>query len=318
MMENDALSQILNALQMRGTVYFHTDFSSPWGVEVPQYSNVARFHMVMRGSCVVTIDGRADPIHLSTGDLVVIPHGVCHILSDAPDRQADELDFVLSKSGYNGSGALIYGGPEQLGSCKLFCGHFEFEEGATHPLLAGLPEVIHLPNTQTMNAEWLDSVIRFVSSEVLGEKAGAEAIVHRLTEIIFIQTVRAFVDSVGDQAGSLAGVLDPKLSRSLNAVHSKPEEKWTVESMAAMAGMSRTVFAERFSRLIGMTPHNYVTHWRMQLAYKMLAGGSLSIIDIAETVGYGSEAAFTRAFKNQFDITPALFRKQAKIEKLLH
>ncbi len=311
-MENDALSQILNALQMRGTVYFHTDFSSPWGVEVPNYSNVARFHMVMRGSCFVAIAGLSDPIHLSTGDLVVIPHGVSHVLSDIPEREADELDFVLSRSGYDGTGALVYGGEDEFGSCKLFCGHFEFEEGVTHPLLAGLPEVIHLPNTQTMNADWLDSVIRFVSSEVLGEKAGAGAIVHRLTEIIFIQTVRAFVDLVGDQAGSLAGVLDPKLSRSLNAVHSNPEDNWTVQSMAAIAGMSRTVFAERFNALIGMTPHNYVTHWRMQLAHRQLAKSSETIIDIAEAVGYGSEAAFTRAFKKQFNVTPGIFRREAK------
>ncbi len=318
MMRDDALSQILDVLQMRGAIYFHTDFTSPWGVGVPEYSNVARFHMVMRGNCVVTIEGVDDPLHLSTGDLVVIPHGVAHVLSDIPDREADELDFVLSESGYNGMGALVYGGQDQFGACKLFCGHFEFEEGATHPLLAGLPQVIHLPNTQTMNAEWLDSVIRFVSAEVMGEKAGADAIVHRLTEIIFIQTVRAFVDSVGDEAGSLAGILDPQISRSLNAVHTNPEGKWTVQSMAEVAGMSRTVFAERFNEFIGMTPHNYVTHWRMQIAHQRLAKSSDSIIVIAEAVGYGSEAAFTRAFKNQFNVTPGIFRREAKSATTVH
>ncbi len=309
-MTEDALSQILDVLQMRGTVYFHTHFTAPWGVRVPAYGNVARFHMVMRGGCWARIDPLPDPIHLSTGDLLVIPHGVSHILSDAPERSADQLDFVLNKSGYDGQGALIYGGQDDVSACKLFCGHFEFEEGAVHPLLSGLPTVIHLPNTQTMNAEWLESVIRFVSAEVLGGKAGADAIVHRLTEIIFIQTVRAFVDLAGDAAGSLAGVLDPQLSRCLAAVHAAPQHDWTVQTMAAEAGMSRTVFAERFTSLIGMTPHRYVTEWRMQRARRSLSDTDDSIIEIAETVGYGSEAAFTRAFKRQFDITPGAFRRQ--------
>ena len=310
-MATDALSQILDALQMRGAIYFHTQFSKPWGVEVPAYGNVARFHMVMRGSCWVRIANKADPVHLSTGDLVVIPNGAGHILSDQPEREADSLDFVLTRSGYKGDGALIYGGEESGEACKLFCGHFEFEEGAIHPILEGLPEAIYLPNTETMNAEWLEPVMRFVSSEVIGGKAGASAIVHRLTEIIFIQVVRAFVDRAGDAAGCLAGVLDPKLGRCLSAVHAAPEIGWTVETMAQEAGMSRTVFAERFAALIGLTPHNYVTHWRMQLARKRLAGSDEAITDIAEAVGYGSEAAFTRAFKKQFDITPGLFRRAA-------
>ncbi|MEM7444926.1 MAG: AraC family transcriptional regulator [Pseudomonadota bacterium] len=308
-MAGDALSQILDVLQMRGTVYFHTHFTAPWGVQVPDYSNVARFHMVMRGSCWARIEDRPDPIHLSTGDLIVIPHGVAHVLSDTPERTADQLDFVLQETGYDGTGALIYGGPDDGSACKLFCGHFEFEKDAVHPLLSDLPTVIHLPNTQTMNAEWLESVIRFVSAEVMGGRAGADAIVHRLTEIIFIQTVRAFVDTVGDTAGSLAGVLDPQLSRCLQAVHGAPQIDWTVQSMAKEAGMSRTVFAERFTALIGLTPHSYVTQWRMQIARRGLAETDDPIIAIAEGVGYGSEAAFTRAFKKQFDTTPAAFRR---------
>jgi len=308
----DALSQILDVLQMRGAVYFHTHFTPPWGVHVPPYSNVARFHMVMRGSCWARIEAVPDPICLSTGDLLVIPHGASHILSDTPERAANQLDFVLNETGYDGTGALIYGGPDDGSACKLFCGHFEFERDAVHPLLSDLPSFIHLPNTQTMNAEWLEPVIRFVSAEVLGGRAGADAIVHRLTEIIFIQSVRAFVDIVGEAAGSLAGVLDPHLGRCLNAVHSAPQVDWSVQSMAREAGMSRTVFAERFTSLIGLTPHNYLTQWRMQLARRRLENSNDAILEIAEDVGYGSEAAFNRAFKKQFDITPGIFRRGAR------
>ena len=310
-MSQDALSQILDAVKMRGTVYFHTNFSPPWGVQVPAYSNVARFHMAMRGSCWVRVEGVDTPLHLSTGDLVVIPHGASHILSDTKDRDALGVDEVVAQSGYNGHGALAYGGQQDEQACKLFCGHFEFEDGAVHPVLNALPPYIHIPNTQTMNANWLEAVMRFVSMEVFGEQPGSEAIVHRLSEIIFIQVIRAFVDNVGEDAGCLAAVLNPKFAKCLSQVHQQPDKHWTVETMAYEAGMSRTVFAERFTSLVGMTPLGYVTHWRMQLAKRELVQTDRSIIDIAENVGYGSEAAFNRAFKRQFDQTPGEMRRVA-------
>jgi AraC-like DNA-binding protein len=195
-------------------------------------------------------------------------------------------------------------------ACKLFCGHFEFEEGSVHPLLDALPAVIHLPNTQTMNAFWLEAVMRFVASEVRAGQPGSEAIIHRLTEIIFIQVVRTFVDREGDRAGCLAAVLNPKLGRSMSKIHLAPEKPWTVESLAREAGMSRTVFADRFTNLVGMTPLAYVTHWRMERARRDIRETDLPLIDIAENIGYSSEAAFNRAFKRQFNQTPGQVRRQ--------
>ncbi len=311
-MANDALSQILDVLRMRGSVYFHTHFNPPWGVRVPAFSNVARFHMAMRGNCWLRVDGADEPIRLSTGDLVVIPHGRSHILSDTRDREAVDVDKVIGETGYAGDGALVYGGEDDGRSCKLFCGHFEFEEGALHPVLDALPNYFHVPNTQSMNAYWLESVMRFVSAEVMGGSAGSDAIIHRLTEIIFIQAVRAFVDNAGDAAGSLAGVLNPQLGKCLSEVHGAPKKNWTVEAMATEAGMSRTIFAERFTSLMGMTPLSYLTHWRMQLARRQLVETSTPLAAIAEQVGYGSEAAFNRAFKRQFDATPGEMRRSVQ------
>lgn len=314
-MAHDALSQILDALKLRGSVYFHTHFTPPWSVRVPPFSNVARFHMAMRGSCWLRVEGVDTPLHLATGDLAVIPHGASHILSDTAERAPLELDVVLARSGYAGDGALAYGEGDgdtaDAEACKLFCGHFEFEEGSVHPVLHALPDVIHIPNTQTMNASWLDSVMRFVSAEVSAGRAGSDAIVHRLTEILFIQVVRAFVDEVGDDAGCLAAVLNPQLGQCLSKVHLEPERPWTVEAMAREAGMSRTVFAERFTELVGMTPVGYVTHWRMQRARRELIETEQPLIEIAEHVGYSSEAAFNRAFKRQFDVTPGQMRRAA-------
>ncbi len=308
-MKNDALSQILDALRLKGSVYFHTQFNPPWGVRVPAYGNVARFHMAMRGDCWLRVADIGEPIHLTTGDLAVIPHGASHILSDTPDREALDVDQVVSVSGYAGEGALAYGGEDTGQACRLFCGHFEFEEGAMHPILDALPQVFHIPNTQTMNTTWLDSVMRFVSAEVNGANAGSDAIVHRLSEIVFIQVVRVLVDTAGDAAGSLAGILDPKIGPCLSKVHLEPDRPWTVESMAGEAGMSRTSFAERFTSLMGMTPLAYVTQWRMQRARRELIETDQPLIAIAEQVGYGSEAAFNRAFKRHFDVTPGETRR---------
>jgi AraC-like DNA-binding protein len=309
-MSNDALSQILGALRMQGTVYFQTYFTPPWGVFVPEYKNVARFHMAMRGQCWVRIDGEPEPIHMSAGDLVAIPHGRAHIMSDAPDREAVLVDEVVSRSGYTGSGALVYGGRPSGPATQLFSGHFEFDDNVMHPLLSALPRYIHIPNTETMNAEWLDAVMRFVTAEVMGAKPGAEAIVHRLTEIIFIQVVRAFVDKTGDAAGCLAGVLDPQLNKALAAMHSAPEKPWTVDAIAVEAGMSRTKFAERFRTLIGLTPLVYLTRWRMQLARRQLIESDRPLIEIAETAGYRSESAFAHAFKRHFSVAPGRLRRQ--------
>lgn len=276
------------------------------------YGNVARFHMAMRGMCWLRVDGVDDPIRLATGDLAVIPHGVSHILSDDRDRDAIAVDEVISQTGYTGTGALAFGGREDGQACKLFCGHFEFDPAALHPVLEALPRYIHLPNTQTMNSYWLESVMRFVGAEIMGESPGADAIVHRLTEIIFIQVIRSFVDTAGEAAGCLAAVLHPKLSRCLAQVHGAPDRPWTVETMAEAAAMSRTVFAERFTALVGMTPMGYVTHWRMQLARRQLVATNDPLIEIAERVGYSSEASFNRAFKRQFDATPGELRRRAR------
>ncbi|MGI9475498.1 MAG: AraC family transcriptional regulator [Hyphomicrobiaceae bacterium] len=309
-MAHDALSQILDVLRLRSAVYFHTHFNPPWGVRVPSFGNVARFHMAMRGDCWIRVEGVESPLHMSTGDLIVIPHGTSHVISDTRDGEAIEVDDVIDQSGYTGAGALTFGGSDDGQTCKLFCGHFEFDDKTLHPVLSALPNYIHVPNTQTMNAYWLESIMRFVSAEVFADRAGSDAIVQRLTEIIFIQVIRSFVDNIGDAAGCLAGVINPQLSKCLSKVHIEPEKPWTVEAMAAEAGMSRSIFADRFTSLMGMPPLTYVTQWRMQLARRLLLDTEHRLIEIAERVGYASEAAFNRAFKRHFDVTPGELRRE--------
>ncbi|MBX9912067.1 MAG: AraC family transcriptional regulator [Beijerinckiaceae bacterium] len=307
-MTSDVLSQIFAAVKMRGTVYFHARFSPPWGIKVPRYKNVARFHLAMRGAFWVRVDGETQPVHLNEGDLIVIPHGTSHILSDSADRDARELDWVLKETGYEGSGALVYGGPAREG-CQVFCGHFEFAEDALHPMLDALPQYIYMPSAETLSSNWLQLVLDFVASEKASSQPGADAIMYRLTEIIFIQVIRSFVTRAGDAAGCLAALLDPQLSRVFSAVHTSPSRGWTVEMMAKEAGLSRTAFAQRFTQLVGMGPIHYLTQWRMRNAKQRVFSTEDPLVEIAEAAGYQSQAAFTRAFKRSFGTTPGQLRR---------
>jgi len=309
-MSQDALSDILRALRMKGTIYFRTDFNPPWGVAVPEFSNVARFHMAARGSCSVEVAGEPAPVYLAQGDLIVIPHGAAHVLADEPGRQAASVDDVLEKTGFQGRGALVYGGEETGSSTQLICGHFAFDDDAIHPLLEALPRYIHISGSESLNNAWLENAMKFIQVESLSPGPGSDAIVHRLSEIIFIQAVRIHVERMGSDAGPLAGIADPQIGRALAAMHGAPESAWTIEELASEAGMSRTSFAVKFARAIGMTPHHYLTQWRMQEAGRRLRETADPIVSVAEGAGYQSEAAFNRAFKKWFDATPGSYRRQ--------
>lgn len=308
-MAKDALSQILDGVRMRGTVYFHTHFSPPFGIQVPHYRNVARFHLVIRGQCCVRVENTKNDIRLDTGDLIVIPHGESHIIADAPGRPPTKLDDVLQEAGYSGQGAFYYGSSATSEPCQLLCGHFEFDHDVMHPLLLALPPSIYIPNKESQNSLWLNPVVAYVGSEVMSGRAGSDAIVQRLAEIIFIQVIRTFASIGGAASGCLAVFLDEQLGKALSAVHTAPEKPWTVETMAEQANMSRTVFANRFTKLIGMTPVAYVAQWRMMTARRRLMESELSIGQISDAVGYKSESAFVRAFKRQFGVAPGSLRR---------
>lgn len=308
----DILSDILSGIKMRGSLYFRTEFTPPWGVRVPALHNVARFHLVSRGQSWVRVGEHDRSILLASGDLIVIPHGAEHSLSDAPDTRVFSVDDVVAQAGFTGQGALIYGGADRRNPTCLVCGHFAFDADARHPLLQALPPYIHIRGTDTLNHVWLDEAMRFIGHEAGSDRPGSAAIVNRLSEILFIQAIRAYVTQAGDQAKCLAGLTDPLIGRALRQVHRAPHERWTVAALAREAGLSRTGFAERFSELMGMTPLQYITDWRMQKARQLLAQADMGMIEIAESVGYQSEAAFGRVFKKHFNIGPGAYRRAQK------
>jgi len=248
------LSDILTNLSIRGTLYFRTSFTRPWGVEVPNYQNVARFHFAHQGSCRVKIDGVDDVVTLAEGDLIIIPHGASHQLfaGDDPERTVLPLDAVLEKSGYDGAGVLVYGGDVPDSETQLICGHFSFEPNTRHILMDRLPPF-----------------------------------------------------------NALGAFSDKNLCRAMDAFHKAPAKRWTVEELAQAAGMSRTGFALQFQKQMLMSPMEYVTSWRMEIAKKKLRQGNTTLTDAAESAGYASDSAFTRAFKKETGRTPAEYRKSS-------
>lgn len=312
----DLLSDILTNLSMRGTLYFRTSFTKPWGVAVPAYENVARFHFAHRGMCLVKVDGTHEPVALAQGDLIIIPHGASHDLycGYGPERTIMPLDAVLERSGYGGSGVLVYGGDEPQSETQLICGHFAFEPHARHVLMERLPPFIHIRNYGESAGRWLEATLRVIGEEAGGQKMGGDLIALKMSEAILAQAVRSFIESSDAPDWGLGAFSDKNLSRALDAFHRAPNESWTVEKLARAAGMSRTSFAVLFQKMMTMTPMEYVTSWRMEVAKKTLRQSGTNLADAAESAGYASESAFTRAFKNETGMTPTGFKKTVLAE----
>ena len=306
----DVLSDILDTLKFKGSLYFSTEFRPPWGIEVPRYKNVARFHLAVGGDFWVEVGKSGNHVRLSSGDMIIIPHGESHTIADARDTPIEHLDEVLHKSGYKGEGHLVYGGADQGRFTKLVCGHFDFDERYTHPLVSELPDYILITGQDAVEFSWFDRAMQFMSFESQVTKMGNEAIIKRLSEILFIHAVRVWNSRDQRDHGFIRAISDKQIGRSLKAFHSAPENPWTLEQLAQEAGVSRSVFANQFKDLMNMTPLSYITFWRMQKACEHLIETDMSTDAIAEMVGYQSLAAFSKTFKKNIGVGPGGYRRE--------
>jgi AraC family transcriptional activator of mtrCDE len=257
----DLVRDILTRLSLKGSLYFRSNFSEPWGIRVPQFQNVARFHYVNNGEALMRVAGSKTGISLSKGDLILIPHGNEHIMSchfSGPD-DALPLEDVLIQSGFDGRGALVWGGGQIQRDTQIISGHFAFAPGSRHPLLDRLPPYIHLAGYGDTAGPWLEATLRVISEETGGARLGGDLIALKMSEAIFAQAIRTYIEQSAADPKGISGFVDPYLSRALSAFHAAPASQWTVATLAAKAGLSRTGFAERFAKMLGMTPMQYVT-----------------------------------------------------------
>jgi AraC-like DNA-binding protein len=301
------LSDVLTSIHLGGGVYFHCEMSAPWGMAIER-SSVAEFHVVVRGNCWVRIGGEEEAIALQGGDVVAFLHGGAHRLVDAPEREARPAAEILEGQSLEHFGPVTYGGGGQRAS--ILCGYFEFDRDSPHPLVAALPAFIHLRGTETSEFAWLQTALNFMIHETIAAKPGAEAVVTRLAGVLFVQIVRAYLAQSKSPPAMLAAIADRQVGATLALMHKDPAQAWTLNSLARGAGMSRSALAERFHQLVGDTPMRYLAMWRMQLARKLLGETALSTAAIAERVGYQSEAAFSKAFKNAAGKGPGAYRRE--------
>lgn len=299
----DILSDIFDTIRLRGMLYFRTDYAPPWAVTVPAYKQAARFHLVVQGRCHVAITEGPDA-DLGPGDLVLITRGREHTLADRAGRTPAPLDDIVKRSGYDGKGVFVVGSAEPGAATQMVCGHLSFTQGADHPLLRALPPLIVMRPSDRAQQPLLDETLRLVARRAFTDALGAAASISRLSEVFFIETVRAAIAHHSELARVIAAMTDAQIGRALGRVHEAPAEPWTVEALAQEAGMSRSRFAERFTELIGVAPMSYVAEWRLQKALARLSDGDANIKVVAAEVGYQSAAAFTRAFSQRFGMPP--------------
>lgn len=307
----DLLSDVFSNLRLRGEMWFRTEFVGSWGVTLPADRNMIRFHLVVQGQCWVSVDGGNDPLLLREGDFALIPHGAAQTLSDSPNADAISLEMLLNDGNLGGDGILRYGTGESKQQVRLVCGFCSFDEGLKHPLFFGLPTVIVFRRHATGNSPWLAEAVRVITMEANLGEMGISAIISRLIEVLFIQGIRHQRDTESNpRSPYLIAITDIKLKSAIEAMHEHPEREWSISQLAKVSSMSRSRFAQRFKEVLGQSPMQYLTDWRLQKARRMLKETDLSIAEVGFRSGYQSLPSFTRRFGKQFGITPGAFRKE--------
>ncbi len=328
-MSQDTLSDVLQAVRLRGAVFYYVSFCGKWSAGavaadelaasvMPGADHVIEYHMVAKGECWAAVEG-LPPVWLSTGDVVMLPHGDAHVLSNAPELHPNRMtaDWVHATRHQPKPIPLSYHhGVEQPGAAMpvesaeavLMCGFIGCDLRPFNPLIASLPRILHVPAAKT--GRWLAHVIDQAAAESREPRSGSSAMLARLSEMIFVDAVRSYVESLPDPAGGwLGGLRDRYVGKALALLHNQPAQAWTIEELGKQVGLSRSALHERFVAQIGQRPMEYLTNWRMQLASNLLRTTGANVASISADVGYDSEGAFARAFKRAVGMPPAAWRR---------
>ena len=325
-MNTDALSEVLSAVRLSGSVFFDVIARSPWVAEKPPAAQATRgvvpgaqhameYHVVTSGTCWLSLvgDHRVEPLRLQEGDIVVLPHGDPHVVSSAPGMRAEPNFEVYRKSDAdNARPFVLQTGGDGPSSARLICGFFSCDARPFNPLLDSLPRIMRFGRGESEAPSLLDQFVSFATAEMGNKGAGSQSVLNRLSELMFVEVVRRHINQLGDgNTGWLAGLRDPLVGRALMLLHGRPAHAWTLEELASDVAASRSVLADRFTHLVGCPPIQYLTRWRMQLAARRLADPGAKISLVAHEVGYESEAAFSRAFKKFVGQSPRRWRVES-------
>lgn len=322
----DALSETLRVVRLVGAIFINARFTAPWCYQSPRADSAAPllepgaervviFHLITEGECYVELDGQ-EPVRLIAGDVVVFPQGDAHRMTSEPGlppAPGGRLGAVLSRRprqiNYGG------GGP----TTRLVCGYLACDARLAQLLLAGLPPLVRT-NVRGSNAGvWLEASVRYALREARSPRPGGAGVLAKLAEVLFIEVLRLYMNEQREgRTGWLAGVGDRIVGAALSSLHKRPAHAWTLEELARASGTSRSVLAERFQHMVGSSPMQYLTQWRMLLAANLLRHSNAPLAHIAEGVGYQTDTAFIRAFRREFGAPPAAWRRsQVRREQTL-
>jgi AraC-like DNA-binding protein len=305
---SDPLGEALHILRMNGAYYCRSELRAPWGFTQPPMPGYIWFHAVISGRASVETEGSA-VIWMEPGDLALVPHGEGHRLRSEPGVPVpDVLDLGLeSVSDRYDVLRVGEGGP----LTNMICGAVRFDHPAAEKLVEILPETIHIEASNSGRSEWIHSALGLMAAEARELRPGGEAVMTRLADILLIQAIRSWIDAdPAAQTGWFGALRDPYVGRAIVGIHRDPARPWTVASLADEAAMSRSAFAARFAELVGEPPVQYVTRWRMQVAHAALRDDGTTVSELADRLGYRSEAAFARAFKRVTGVAPGAVKRQ--------
>lgn len=293
MVNTDVLSSLLRLLHFRASVFFHSSYCGAWTIDTSG-SGRSTFHLIVQGQCFLHLPEADQAVPLKTGDLLVFPRDATHqIVNSADPSPIDEQQSC-----------------ELEQSTALICGYFDFDDPQRNPLIQSLPDHLLVQGDGENVEPHLQVLVDLMKAETETEGSGADVVVDKLSEILFIYAVRSYVQLENPESGMLAAMFDRHLGLALNALHNQPARSWTVEKLATVAGLSRSAFSKHFTSLMHQTPMHYLADWRMQLATRWLKEGQKSVLDISESVGYSNEAAFRKAYKQITGMNPGAVRKQ--------
>jgi AraC-like DNA-binding protein len=317
----DALSDVLRVVRLTGGVFLDAHFSAPWSLSgrvdamdfepfLASPDQVIGFHYVVEGRLLAQVEG-APPAALKQGDIVLLPRNATHVLASALDLKPEPARDVVAQPPGAGIFSVRHGGGGE--ETHLVCGYLGSDGASNNPLLASLPKMLTLNVADTPGGAWIAQSFAYAAQQLAAAEAGAATIIGKLSELMFVEAVRRYIDGLPPQeTGWLAGLRDPAVGRALALLHTKPAYPWTADEIAAAVNMSRSAFADRFTALIGAPPMRYLTGWRMQVAANRLRDTRQTVAQIAFAVGYESEAAFTRAFRREMGQPPAAWRRRAQ------
>jgi AraC-like DNA-binding protein len=305
---SDALGEALHHLRMSGAFYCHSELTAPWGLTLPPLPEYVWFHVVTSGTLQLE-NGETGPITLQRGDVALVTHGDGHILRSGPDAdlpgilelERDEVSdrYEILRHGGGGSPTL------------LMCGAVRFDDPAARNFVAALPDLIRIEALRTPEAERVQGTLGQIAAETMRPRPGGEAVITRLADVLVIQAIRAWIETDSTaRTGWIGALRDPQVGRALSLIHADPAREWTVSSLAREVAMSRSAFAERFSALVGEPAMQYRTRFRMQVAMNALRDDGATVAELADRLGYRSQAAFARAFKRVMGVPPGVVKRR--------